>query len=60
MNNIEKNKKSIIIDLIKKMPSLMFGLILYSVGILLTLHCNLGMSPWDVLHVGIVKHSILT
>ncbi|WP_333887814.1 YczE/YyaS/YitT family protein [Clostridium sp.] len=29
-------------------------------GILLTLHCNLGMGPWDVLHVGIVKHSIFT
>lgn len=60
MNNTRENKKYIMIQLIKKMPSLFFGLILYSIGILLTLHCNLGMGPWDVLHVGIVKHSIFT
>ncbi|WP_368489805.1 YitT family protein [Clostridium sp. BJN0013] len=60
MNNIKRNKKYIMIQLMKKMPSLFLGLILYSVGILLTLHCNLGMGPWDVLHVGIVKHSIFT
>ncbi|MCT8976439.1 membrane protein [Clostridium sp. CX1] len=53
-------KKKLIIDLIKKMPSLMFGLLLYSIGILLTLYSKLGMSPWDVFHMGIVQHSSLT
>jgi len=33
---------------------------LFAIAILTTLHSNLGMSPWDVLHIGIVKHSHLT
>jgi uncharacterized protein len=52
--------KSIIIELLKKMPSLMFGLLLYSIAILTTLYSKLGMSPWDVLHMGIVNHTSLT
>lgn len=43
-----------------KMPSLFFGFILFAVAILLALYSDLGMSPWDVLHMGIVKHSIFT
>ena len=49
-----------VVWMLKKMPSLMLGLALYAIGILLTLHSNLGMSPWDVFHMGIVKHSIFT
>lgn len=44
----------------KKMPSLFFGFFLFAIAILLTLNSNLGMSPWDVLHIGIVKHSDFT
>ena len=53
-------RKAMLIDLLKKMPSLMFGLLLYSLGILCTLYSKLGMSPWDVFHMGIVKHTALT
>lgn len=44
----------------KKMPSLFFGFFLFAIAILATLHSNLGMSSWDVLHMGIVKHCHLT
>lgn len=44
----------------KKMPSLMLGLALYAVGILLALNSELGMSPWDVFHMGLVRHSSFT
>lgn len=56
----QKQVKPEIWFLLKKIPSLMFGLALYSVGILLTLYSDLGMSPWDVFHMGIVNHSSLT
>jgi uncharacterized membrane protein YczE len=57
---LQKRYKVVLIELLKKMPSLMFGLLLYSIGILCTLYSKLGMSPWDVLHMGIVYHSSLT
>lgn len=43
-----------------KMPSLMFGFFLYGLAIDLGLHASLGMSPWDVFHMGIVNHSIFS
>ena len=46
--------------LLLKMPSLFFGFFLYAVAILLALYSKLGMSPWDVFHMGIVNHSILS
>jgi len=55
MNNIEK-----LTMILKKMPSLFFGLLLYAVAILLTLYSNLGVSPWDVFHVGVTRHVSLT
>lgn len=57
---MEEKTNSVLIELLKKMPSLMFGLFLYAVAILFTLYSNLGMSPWDVFHMGVVKHSSLT
>lgn len=45
---------------LKKMPLLFFGLLLYSIGILATLYSDLGMSPWEVFHMGIVNHTPLT
>jgi uncharacterized protein len=57
---MEERTKSALIELLKKMPSLMFGLFLYSTAIMATLYSNLGMSPWDVFHVGLVNHTSLT
>lgn len=56
MNNFKKT----LLELIVKMPSLFFGFFLYAVGILLALYSRLGMSPWDVFHLGIVNHSVLS
>ncbi len=55
-----KNDKNIWIKLLLKMPSLFFGFFLFAVAILLALYSKLGMSPWDVFHMGIVNHSILS
>jgi uncharacterized membrane protein YczE len=33
---------------------LVFGLFLYSTGIVMTVNANLGVSPWDVFHQGLV------
>ncbi len=35
---------------------LFFGLFLYAVGIVLTIHANLGAAPWDVFHLGLARH----
>jgi len=55
MNNNEK-----LMMILKKMPSLIFGLFLYALAILLTLYSKLGVSPWDVFHVGVTRHINLT
>lgn len=47
-------------DFLKRLPSLFFGLFLFAVGIVINLHTNLGMMPWDVLHVGIANVTPLT
>ncbi len=54
-----ENKK-FITDLLLKMPSLFFGFFLFALAILLALYSNLGMSPWDVFHMGIVKNLLLS
>lgn len=53
-------QKNIWLKLLFKLPSLMFGLFLYAVAIDLSLYANLGMSPWDVFHMGIVNHTSLS
>ncbi|MBJ7596188.1 MAG: membrane protein [Candidatus Dormibacteraeota bacterium] len=40
--------------------SLQAGLFCFGVGIPLTLQAHLGLSPWDVLHQGISRHTPLT
>jgi uncharacterized protein len=52
-----KNNQNIWIKLLFKMPALFLGFFLFAVAILLALYSKLGMSPWDVFHMGIVKHS---
>jgi len=55
-----ENDKNIWLKLLYKMPTLFFGFFLFAVAILLALYSNLGMSPWDVFHMGIVNHSFLS
>lgn len=38
-----------------RVARLFFGLFLYSVGIILTVHANLGATPWDVFHLGLAR-----
>ena len=33
--------------------SLLLGLFIFAVGIVLTIHANIGYAPWDVFHVGL-------
>ena len=55
-----KNNRSIWLELLFKMPSLFLGFFLFAVAILLALYSKLGMSPWDVFHMGIVNHSVFS
>lgn len=47
-------------SLLHRFPGLFFGFFLCSLGILFTLYAGLGMNPWGVFHLGIVKHTGLT
>ncbi len=38
-----------------RLVRLIFGLFLYSLGIVVTMNANIGYAPWDVLHVGLSK-----
>lgn len=42
---------------LKKFTMLMAGLFLLSVGLLLTIHADLGAAPWQILELGITKHT---
>ncbi len=35
----------------------MFGLFLFAVGIVFAVHCELGASPWDTLHLGLAART---
>jgi uncharacterized membrane protein YczE len=39
---------------------LVFGLFLFAAGVVAMLESRLGLSPWDVLHQGIARHTPLT
>ncbi|MDD2353192.1 MAG: hypothetical protein PHX56_06545 [Atribacterota bacterium] len=47
-------------DIYQRIIRLMWGLFLYSFGILLTVNAHIGYAPWDVLHVGIADTVGLT
>ncbi len=34
----------------------LFGLVIYSFGVYLTIYANIGLAPWDCLGMGIAKH----
>jgi uncharacterized membrane protein YczE len=40
--------------------ALLVGLFLFALAVVLQLESRLGLSPWDVLHQGIAKHTLLT
>lgn len=44
-------------DLLRRLPRLYAGLILFGVGIAFTAISDLGLPPWDVLHQGISRHT---
>ena len=39
----------------RKLPQTCFGLVIAGSGVFLALHSGLGVSPWDVLHVGLAR-----
>jgi uncharacterized membrane protein YczE len=47
-------------DLLVRVPVLLVGLALFAAGIVALLESRLGLSPWDVLHQGISRHTPLT
>ena len=44
----------------RRIPQLMFGLVLYGVSMALLVRGALGVMPWDVLHQGVAEHVPLT
>jgi len=48
------------VQVLKKLPSLFFGLFLYSVGMGVVLYANLGTSPWETFSLGIINYIPLT
>src|SRR6266568_2633682 len=43
-----------------RVPVLLLGLALFAAGIVAALESRLGLSPWDVLHQGISRHTPLS
>ena len=41
----------------RRLTRLVVGLLLCGTGISLMINADLGLSPWDVLHQGIAKHT---
>ncbi len=41
----------------RPVPRLLFGLVLFGLGIALMAESDLGLAPWDVLHQGIQNHT---
>ncbi len=44
----------------KRYLRLTIGIILYAIGIVLTINGNLGLAPWDALHIGLSAISGIT
>lgn len=43
-----------------RLSKLMFGLMLYAIGIVNTIYAGVGLAPWDVFHQGLTRHFPLT
>lgn len=48
------------ITVFTRLSRLMFGLLLYAVGIVNTIYAGVGLAPWDVFHQGLTLHFPLT
>ncbi len=53
-------KREHVVLFLKKFFVFMVGLFIMSWGIVAVVQANFGVSPWDVLHLGIVKHTDLS
>lgn len=42
-------------DILFKLIKVIFGLFLFSLGIVMTINANLGVAPWDVFHQGLSR-----
>lgn len=47
-------------SVLTRLTRLMFGLMLYAIGIVNTIYAGVGLAPWDVFHQGLTKHFDLT
>ncbi|MDD4503191.1 MAG: hypothetical protein PHS15_00015 [Clostridiaceae bacterium] len=47
-------------EIIRRIAKLFLGLILYALGIVMTINANLGLAPWDVFHQGISRNIGIT
>jgi uncharacterized membrane protein YczE len=43
-------------SVLRRLPKLIFGLVLFGVGIAFMAQANLGLGPWEVFHQGIARH----
>src|SRR3546814_5736804 len=46
-------------ELVRRVPRLMLGLVMFGLGIAFMVQGDLGLSPWDVLHEGVAERSVL-
>lgn len=44
----------------RRLPQLIFGLVLYGASLALMVRAGLGLAPWDVLHSGFIRHVPIT
>lgn len=44
-------------ELWRRLPRLLVGLVMFGVGVALMVRSNLGLSPWEVFHQGIARHT---
>ena len=58
---IIKHSRAISTDFkpVRSIFRLLFGLLIYSFGIYLTIYANIGLAPWDCLAMGISRHAPL-
>ena len=56
-----KRRRTISTDFkpISSLFRIIFGLLIYSFGVYLTIYANIGLAPWDCLGVGIANHTPL-
>jgi len=47
-------------EVLGKIPSLLFGLLLFALGVVMTINAGIGVSPWTVLSVGLAERLPLT